>query len=127
MLDWAKKLDTVYTPQSAYADLTGLNSLKPVKLSFRAAQSREGGTEVVRATVQNPSNSLAFMVHLRLANQNTSQDIVPIFWDDNYFSLLPGEKREVTAHFSVTHEGGPAVLMLDGWNVTPDQVRLGAK
>src|SRR5207247_5546811 len=53
VLDWAKKLDTVYTPQSAYADLTGLNSLKPVKLAFRAAQSHEGSAQVVRVSVQN--------------------------------------------------------------------------
>ena len=127
VLDWANKLDTVYTPQSAYADLTGLNSLKPVKLSFRAAQSHEGSAQVVRVIVQNSSNSLAFMVHLRLANKNTGADIVPIFWDDNYFSLLPGEKREVGARFDAIHEVGPAVLTLDGWNVTPDQVLLGAK
>jgi len=127
VLDWANKLDTVYTPQSAYADLTGLNSLKPVKLSFRAAQSHEGSAQVVRVIVQNSSNSLAFMVHLRLANKNTGADIVPIFWDDNYFSLLPGEKREVGARFDAIHEVGPAVLTLDGWNVTPDQVLLGTK
>ena len=127
VLDWANKLDTVYTPQSAYADLTGLNSLKPAKVTLRAIQSREGTAQVVRVIVQNPSNSLAFMVHMRLANKNTGEDIVPIFWDDNYFSLLPGEKREVIAHFDITHDVGPAILMLDAWNVPREQVVLGAK
>jgi exo-1,4-beta-D-glucosaminidase len=127
VLDWANKLDTVYTPQSAYADLTGLNSLKPAKVTLRAIQSREGTAQVVRVIVQNPSNSLAFMVHMRLVNKNTGEDIVPIFWDDNYFSLLPGEKREVIAHFDITHDVGPAILMLDAWNVPREQVVLGAK
>jgi exo-1,4-beta-D-glucosaminidase len=127
VLDWANKLDTVYTPQSAYADLTGLNSLEPATVTLHATQSRDGSTEVVHAFVQNPSNNLAFMVHLRLANQNTSQDVVPIFWDDNYFSLLPGEKREVSARFDAMHEIGPAVLTLDAWNVPREQVVLGSK
>jgi len=26
-------------------------------------------------------------------------DLVPIFWDDNYFSLLPGEEKTVVASF----------------------------
>src|SRR5256885_14338967 len=32
VLDWKHKKDTVYTPQAEFADLTGLNSLPPVKL-----------------------------------------------------------------------------------------------
>ena len=127
VLDWANKLDTVYTPQSAYADLTGLNSLKPAKVTLRATASREGTAQVVHVVVQNPGNSVAFMVHLRLANQNTSQDVVPIFWNDNYFSLLPGEKQEVSARFDATHEVGPPVLTLDAWNVPRKQVVLGSK
>ena len=127
VLDWANKLDTVYTPQSAYADLTGLNSLKPAKVTLRATASREGTAQVVHVVVQNPGNSVAFMVHLRLANQNTSQDVVPIFWNDNYFSLLPGEKQEVSARFDATHEVGPPVLTLDAWNVPREQVVLGSK
>jgi len=104
VLDWANKLDTVYTPQSAYADLTGLSSLPPVKVTLRYSQSREGSKQVIRAFVQNPSANLAFMIHLRLANKN-GEDVVPIFWDDNYFSLLPGEKREVGAHLDAGKGG----------------------
>ena len=35
-LDWAKKQDTVYTPQAEFADLTGLNSLPAVQLESSA-------------------------------------------------------------------------------------------
>jgi len=45
---------------------------------------------------------------------------VPVFWEDNYFSLLPGESRIVKAKFSSHAAGGrqPAVIV-DGWNVAP--------
>ena len=118
VLDWANKLDTVYTPQSAYADLTGLNSLPPVKVTLRYSHSGEGANKVIHAFVQNPSACIAFMIHLRLANKN-GDDVVPIFWDDNYFSLLPGEKREVRARFDGGKSGIAPVLTLDGWNVAP--------
>jgi len=43
-----------------------------------------------------------------------------MFWDDNYFSLLPGEWREVTAHFDSSKlKWGRVALAVDGWNVAP--------
>jgi exo-1,4-beta-D-glucosaminidase len=128
VLDWPKKFEEVYTPQSAYADLSGLSNLRPVNLSVRATLSQQGKEEVVHAIVQNPSSSLAFMVHLRLANLKNGEDIVPIFWDENYFSLLPGEKREVSARFNRSPSAGAnAVLTVDGWNATPHSTTLTVK
>ncbi len=117
-LDWAKKLDTVYTPQSAYADLSGLNALPPATLAIRSSISPESNEEVVHALVENTGSSLAFMVHLRLAASKSGEDVVPIFWEDNYFSLLPGEKREVSARVEPNrNDGDKLVLTVDGWNV----------
>ena len=124
VLDWAEKLDTVYTPQSAYADLTGLNALKEVKVAAAARASHEGNDEVIRVSVQNPNSSLAFMVHVRAVDSKSGDDITPIFWDDNYVSLLPGEKREVVARYSSAEPAGKATLMVDGWNVTPAAIPL---
>jgi exo-1,4-beta-D-glucosaminidase len=126
VLDWAKKLDTVYTPQKAYADLTGLNSLPPAEVSAHSSITQEGRDRVVHAEVENPSSSLAFMVHVRVANAN-GDDVVPIFWDDNYVSLLPGEKRELTAHFdSAQAADDKFVLTTDGWNVPASSAALEA-
>jgi exo-1,4-beta-D-glucosaminidase len=43
---------------------------------------------------------------------------LPIFWQDNYFSLLPGEKRtvEVQLDASLVTEG-KLLFKLDGWNL----------
>jgi len=113
-LSWAKRQDTVYTPQAEFADLTGLNSLPPVKLTA-SSDSREGLTQV---NVSNPSKAIAFMVHLRVTRGKDGEDVTPIFWQDNYFSLLPGEHRTVTAKFDpAALDGKEPVVVLDGWNV----------
>jgi exo-1,4-beta-D-glucosaminidase len=41
-----------------------------------------------------------------------------VIWQDNYISLLPGEKREVTATYRASQlgESKPAVEV-SGWNV----------
>jgi exo-1,4-beta-D-glucosaminidase len=117
-LDWARKLEEVYTPESAYADLSGLNALRPVTLAVRSSLSEEGKESVVHALVENPSSSLAFMVHLRVAKGSSGEDAAPIFWDDNYVSLMPREKREFSARFeSDKNHGDGLVLTIDGWNV----------
>ena len=117
-LDWAKRLEDVYTPQRAYADLTGLNTLPPAKLTVRSSMSQEGNDRVIHASLENSSSTLAFLVHLRVARSKNEEDVVPIFWDDNYISLLPGEKRQLTARFESAKTGGDStVLIVDGWNV----------
>ena len=128
VVDWANPVEDYYTPESAYADLTGLNTLPPVKVTVRSSMSQAGNEAVVRAFVENPSSSLAFLVHLRVAKAKSGDDVVPIFWDDNYVSLLPGEKRELSAHFASAKAGtGTLMLTVDGWNVTPASIPLTVK
>jgi len=120
-LNWAKQQDTVYTPQAEFGDLTGLNSLPKVKLNA----SFVSGNGTAQVTVSNPGNAVAFMVHLRVTRDAGGEDLTPILWEDNYFSLLPGESRTVTAKYDPSLLGGKqAVVALDGWNVTA--VTLGA-
>jgi exo-1,4-beta-D-glucosaminidase len=119
-LDWKKQQDTVYTPQAEFGDLTGLATLPQVKLEATAMPGN-GATQV---TVSNPTQAVAFMVHLRVTRGNGGEDMTPILWEDNYFSLLPGERRTVGAKFDAAGLGGKeAVVVLDGWNV--DAVVLG--
>jgi exo-1,4-beta-D-glucosaminidase len=124
-LDWAKRKDTVYTPQKDFADLTGLNSLPQVSLSVHASKTTAGGEDKITVTAKNPSSSIAFMAHLRLTRGLGGEDVVPIFWSDNYFSLLPGEERQVTATYdSSALDGKAAVLAVDGYNVVSSTVQL---
>jgi len=136
-LDWPKRFDTVYTPQKDFADLTGLADLPPAKLEVTAGRVQSNAAVAVsraandwrsiRLTVTNPTRSVAFMVHLRATRGPGGDDLTPIFWSDNYFSLLPGESKEVSARFAAALLVGPAagsgaVVELDGYNVTPARV-----
>ncbi len=44
--------------------------------------------------LHNPTKNLAFFIHLTLVDDN-GHEIVPAFWDDNFFLLLPGESKEI--------------------------------
>jgi exo-1,4-beta-D-glucosaminidase len=118
VLDWKHKKDTVYTPQAEFADLTGLNTLAQVTLDVKSSKEERDGKSGVRVSVHNPSGSLAFMVHLRVTKGKGGEDVTPIFWSDNYFSLLPGEQHEISASYEPSDlDGKAAVLEVDGYNV----------
>jgi len=118
-LDWTKS--TYYhTPVIQDADLTMLNTLPMVDLVTNTSTERKGNDTVVRVTVKNPSKSLAFMTRLRVAKGELGDDVLPIFWDDNYFSLLPGEVREITGTVATRDlANAAAVVKVEGWNVRP--------
>jgi len=123
VLDWAHQQDTVYTPQKTFADLKGLDSLPQVKLQVTAAPSQEAARQVMHVTVHNPSAGVAFMVHLRLSRGPGGDDLAPILWQDNYFSLLPGESRQVSASYDPSLlNGAPAVLEVGGFNIVPETI-----
>ncbi len=68
--------------------------------------------------VENKSDGVAFMVHPRLTSGKGGDNVTPIFWSDNYFSLLPGEKKSITARFdSASLQGATPELVVEGWNV----------
>jgi len=120
VLDWAKRSDTVYTPQKEFADLTGLNSLPKAKVTITKSFRGSGAGSILTMVAENKSDGIAFMVHPRITHGKGEDQVTPIFWSDNYFSLLPGEKRTVTARFNSSDlHGATPELVVDGWNVEP--------
>lgn len=120
VLDWKHKKDTVYTPQAEFGDLSGLNALPDVKLEVKASKDQEDSMAGVRVMVRNPGQSIAFMVHLRVTKGKGGEDLTPIYWSDDYFSLLPGEQKEVAARYDPADlSGQDAVLEVGGFNITP--------
>ena len=124
-MNWAGRSDTVYTPQKDFADLTGLNTLPKVKLEAKAELRHEAKQGTIRLHVKNPSASVAFLVQARLTRDKDGDDVVPIFWDDNYFSLLPGEEKTISATYDTSDLGAkPPALELGGYNVEIESVKV---
>ncbi|HYL83148.1 MAG TPA: glycoside hydrolase family 2 protein [Candidatus Angelobacter sp.] len=119
-LDWAKRTDTDYTPQKDFADLTGLNDLPKAKLAITKSAHLSRTSPWISLSIENKGDSVALMVHPRLTRGKAGDDVVPVFWSDNYFSLLPGEKKTVTVKFAgASLEGAAPTVIVDGWNVEP--------
>ncbi len=105
------------TPVKSYANLTSLRSMPAAQLSATARFSSAGGTGKARVTLRNRGTSVAFFTRLQVTGRN-GEEALPVLWEDNYVSLLPGESRTLTATYRVRdlHGGAPRIV-LNGWNV----------
>jgi exo-1,4-beta-D-glucosaminidase len=108
------------TPISSFADLTDLENLPEAKVVAVLRAGQSGTEEVDHIAVSNPTSNLAFSVHLTLLKGKDGADVEPVLWQDNYFELMPGERREITATYQKKLLGGAKpYIKVDGWNVAP--------
>ena len=115
-IDWSKS-NWYTTPTAAYADFTALARLPKVKLEVADRSERQGESEVTHVTLENPSKDLAFFVRLKVDKGKGGQEILPVLWEDNYISLLPGERREITATYRASELGAAKPYVeVKGWN-----------
>jgi exo-1,4-beta-D-glucosaminidase len=82
---------------SSYADYTALQQLPRANLHIDDFRVDPSSSATVR--VSNSADAVAFLVRLKLTRGNDGEELVPIRWEDNYFTLLPGEQREVNARW----------------------------
>ena len=116
-LDWAKS-NWWTTPTASFADFSALSQLPKVKLKVTDRTERRGEEAITHVTLENPGQSLAFFVRLKVDKGAKGDEILPVVWEDNYISLLPGEKREVNATYHAGElRGAKATVEVSGWNL----------
>jgi len=117
------KSEWYYTPLTQYADFDALQNLPKTTVKASMSLSDAGPEPAAHVTVENSGSGLAFLVRLRLLKRKDGAEVLPVFWEDNYISLLPREKREITVHVRKTDLGAAQpVLAVDGFNVVPIQL-----
>jgi exo-1,4-beta-D-glucosaminidase len=116
-IDWARS-NWYTTPTATYADYTALSQLPKIKLNVTEHSEKQGEDEITHVTVENPSKSLAFFVRLKVDKSKGGEEILPVLWEQNYVSLLPGEKREITATYRASElRAAKPNVEVSGWNV----------
>jgi exo-1,4-beta-D-glucosaminidase len=106
------------TPVKQYADLTQLNSLPEAQIKYRWKVEGKGPTKNLIIELDNLSPNLAFNLEIQVLKKLRQKSLLPLFLEDNYFSLLPGEKRIIKGYFfSDDLEGDEVEIRIKGWNV----------
>ena len=101
-------------------DLTALNDLPMVTLTAKAEEleGKIAGQRLLAIKLHNPTHSIAVMAHVQL-RRKSGERVLPVFYSDNYVSLLPDETRTIAIEAAQSDfKGEDPLIVLDGWNVT---------
>ena len=99
-------------------DFTDLAKMPEAKLDVSATSHTMGEKTLLTVTLHNSTNAIALMTHLQLHRKGSGERVLPVFYSDNYLSLVPGESRTVTIEAATKDLGGDAPLVaVDGYNV----------
>ncbi|HTB79434.1 MAG TPA: glycoside hydrolase family 2 TIM barrel-domain containing protein [Opitutaceae bacterium] len=106
IIAWEQKNPVFYyTPQAEFADYAALAMLPPAKVSVSERTDDEGVRRVHRITLKNEGRSIAFFIRLKLTKGSGGDEVLPVFWEDNYVTLFPGESREIKVSYTMADLG----------------------
>ena len=130
VVNWSKSLGSPVGTVSAYANLTGLNSLPGSAVSATATSARQSGPDgadvATTVTITNTSSStVAFFLRADVRRGTTTgslqsgdNELQSSVWQGNDITLFPGESQTLTVTYdSVDLNGATPVVTLSGWNV----------
>jgi hypothetical protein len=117
LLDKNQKIlsDNLYWLPDSIGNYSGLQTMKKAFTKAEVRKIYEGKIEVI---INNPANGpIAFFNRLSLVDDQTKKRVLPVFYSDNYFSVLPDEKKTIIVEYSPSIVKGKVSVSLSGWNV----------
>lgn len=100
------------------ADFTELRRLPKVPLETHCEFTPSGGDISGQVRLTNSAKTIAFFVNLAVTAGEGGPEVAPCYWEDNDFSVFPGQTKECGVVFSKADLGDAApTLRVTGWNV----------
>jgi mannosylglycoprotein endo-beta-mannosidase len=107
-----------YWQHVAQDQFEGLMNLPTVTLDAEASARADGDKTVLTVTLHNNTSHIALLSHLQLHQKKSGRRVLPVFYSENYLSLLPGESSTVSIDAATKDLQGDAPLIeVDGYNV----------
>ena len=111
--DWSKT-DYTHTPALQPEVMTALRDLPTADVSAELQPGTEPMTTYVR--LHNSSKQIALQVAVHALDES-GEALEPVFWSDNYVSLMPGETRTLSVKLWDGEKHAVASVAVSGWNV----------
>jgi exo-1,4-beta-D-glucosaminidase len=116
-MNWEKYF-WFYTPIKQFADYTAINALPEATLEASKEIRRQGDEWEIAVNLKNPGDKIAFFNELNVSGKQSGQSVLPVFWSDNYVSLLPGEQKTMVVKFYGKDLGSDTpVIRISGVNL----------
>ncbi|RKR84536.1 glycosyl hydrolase family 2 [Mucilaginibacter gracilis] len=106
--------NNLYWLPNAAGVYSGLQKMAPSQLNVKATQVSAGKIQV---TLTNPTNApVAFFNRLSLVDAQTNNRLLPVFYSDNYISVLPGANQVIMMDYDARKYKNLPLVSISGWN-----------
>ncbi|MDD4592382.1 MAG: discoidin domain-containing protein [Parabacteroides sp.] len=110
--------DNFYLRGKEEGNYQSLNKLPKVTLTENSSVKRVGNEWFLSTKLKNDTNTPALIIRLKIEGSNTNTMILPAFYSDNYFSLMPGEEKEVSMRvYDADTKGEIPRIEICGFNI----------
>jgi exo-1,4-beta-D-glucosaminidase len=100
------------------ADFSELMNLSPLKLDVSYKIQKDNDIVSVDIVLANKTKYLAFAVNPKIIDSVNNELITPIYWEDNYFAMLPNEQKHLRVKFYNDKTRYTAhKFIINGWNI----------
>ena len=114
--------ENFYWLPDSTGNYTGLQKILKADVKIEARKASEGRIEVkIENTAGNP---VAFFNRISLVDSKRKKRILPVFYSDNYISVLPGEEKSVFIDFTPDANNADIMVSVNGWNVDERYVEI---
>jgi hypothetical protein len=100
-----------------------MNNLERISVKTSLNRTNEGHAVI---EISNQKNETAFFIRLKIMNSK-NELVLPSYFTDNYFTLLPGDKKQVELDFTSANIQGNKdglKLITEGWNIIPEETKF---
>ena len=101
---------------------SGFQSLADMPKATVITKVKRAKGKAMEVEIKNTGQNIAFFVQLQLRDR-LDRSVKPCFMTDNFFSLLPGEKKTVAIDTSLAPTNATTIV-LRGWNVDKKQLKM---
>ncbi len=98
------------------------NNLGNVALAGKTIVKNVDGNLKTIVEIKNPTKTIALGIKLNLRDATTNKRILPAYFSDGYFTLLPGESRKVVVDYPMKKANTEMKITAEGYNVKLQEI-----
>lgn len=108
----------------SYRDYQAMSTLEQAQLDGQVLSADTEG-DVYRYTIQVSNNTEipAVMTRVKTMQPDGTELVLPTYYSDNYFALMPGQTKEISVEFDKDKlQGGAPIFKMEGFNTAEAQI-----
>lgn len=103
-------------------DYTTLAQLPHSKPAAQVSVQQQDGNYIYKVSLQAEKN-ISFFNRLKVLDKETGKRILPVHYSDNYITLMPGDKQEITLQVPASVPEERMQIVVDSWTADRQIIR----